>query len=127
MFNPYTLNSLTHTVAEDIDGVRGAAIIDLELGLALADQSNSTISNMDLVGGHYAVMLKKKLRTLTKLGSTSRLETIVMSYENETHIISVVDSESFLLTVAEPDADPITAIDHAIDMAHAPAFEYQAA
>lgn len=91
--------SVNQAVA-NIDGCIGAALVDFESGLCLAMAGNPGFDlELAAAGNAEVVRAKKKIRD--KLGLTDKIEDILITLNNQYHLIRMVGTTMFLYVALE--------------------------
>lgn len=86
-----TLNSATN----DIDGAMAAALVDYESGMALGTMGSGV--NLDVAAAGNTEVVRAKLRTMKSLGIDGEIEDILITLQNQYHIIYMVPGQTLFL------------------------------
>lgn len=86
-----TLNSAIN----DIDGAMAAALVDYESGMALGTVGGGV--NLDVAAAGNTEVVRAKLRTMKSLGIDGEIEDILITLQNQYHIIYMVPSQTLFL------------------------------
>lgn len=76
-----------------IDGATGAAIVDIASGMALASGGNPGF-NLDVAAAGNSNVVRAKLNTLSDLGITQGIDDILITLDNEYHLINVLSTDA---------------------------------
>ncbi|WIM67150.1 hypothetical protein QP027_08440 [Corynebacterium breve] len=101
------LNALAQGIIDNVDGCLGASVVDLETGFALAAAVHDDSLELDLAAAYATEMVKAKMKAIKALGLESDLNDIVLTFEDQLHIITPITSKNFIYTVFTPDVDPV--------------------
>lgn len=86
-----TLNSATN----DIDGAMAAALVDYESGMALGTVGSGL--NLEVAAAGNTEVVRAKLRTMKSLGIDGEIEDILITLQNQYHIIYMVPGQTLFL------------------------------
>ena len=79
----------------EISGFIGAALVDSESGMSLANTSTSKV-NMDLAAAGNTEVVRAKRRVAAQLGTTESIEDILITLSHQYHIIRPLESNASL-------------------------------
>lgn len=82
------LDQVTHDLMS-IDGATGAAVVDYGSGMALASAGDPGF-NLDVAAAGNSNVVRAKLATLRDIGLTSKIDDILITLEDEYHLINVL-------------------------------------
>ncbi|WIM67151.1 hypothetical protein QP027_08445 [Corynebacterium breve] len=102
-----TLDNIAHHITTDVDGCLGASIVDRDTGFAFSATPAGTNIDINVAAAFYAQAVNAKEKTLRALGGTRDLDDMVVTFEDEMHIITAIDANKFVFAVFHPDVDPI--------------------
>lgn len=84
------LNQAVSTMLE-VEGATGAAIVDYSSGMALASGGDPGF-NLDVAAAGNSNVIRAKLSTMGDLGLTDKIDDILITLENQYHLINVLPS-----------------------------------
>ncbi|MGY4719250.1 hypothetical protein [Naumannella cuiyingiana] len=89
------MSQLDQSVAEltAIEGATAAAIVDIGSGMALAASGNPGF-NLDVAAAGNSNVVRAKLNTMRELGLTGAIDDILITLEDQYHLINVLSEES---------------------------------
>lgn len=76
-------SSLTELM--NIDGAKGCSIVDYESGMTLAKDGSGV--DLDLAGAGNSEVIRAKFKTMESLGIEGEIEDILITLQNQLHII----------------------------------------
>lgn len=76
-----------------IDGATGAAIVDYASGMALASGGNPGF-NLDVAAAGNSNVIRAKLATMRELGLQGKIDDILITLDDEYHLINVLDQSA---------------------------------
>ena len=82
------------TALMDIDGAMGAAIVDFESGMVLGSEGGGV--DLEMAGAGNSRVVKAKLETMKTLGIDGDIEDILITLQDQFHIIRPTQSHTNL-------------------------------
>lgn len=76
-----------------IEGATGAAIVDISSGMALATGGNPGF-NLDVAAAGNSNVVRAKLNTMSDLGVTESIDDILITLDNQYHLINVLSADA---------------------------------
>ena len=97
------LNRLINNIASDLEGFMGASVVDVEPGMALASVSRINDFDLDVASAYNSEMVKAKLKTIRALNLQVNLVDMLLTLENQLHLVRLLDSQLFLYVAVSSD------------------------
>ena len=79
----------------EIEGAAGCSVVDYESGMLLGSEGGGGL-DMELAAAGNSEVVKEKMKTMTSLGIQGEIEDILISLENQYHIIRPCASQKGL-------------------------------
>lgn len=95
------LTLIIEAIAHDVNGFIGASVVDLESGMALTSISRRPEFDLDVASAYNAEMVKAKSKTIKALGLTSQLEDMLLTLDDQLHLITMLSDDKFLYVAAD--------------------------
>jgi hypothetical protein len=76
--------------AMNIEGARGAALVDWDSGLALGTMGGGKDLDLDLAAGGNTEVLRAKMRTMASLGLSDSVEDILITLGRQYHLLRLM-------------------------------------
>ena len=80
----------------DLDGFIGAALVDSESGMLLAQEGGSSLLNIEVAGAANTEVVRAKRRAIKNLGLKDEIEDILISLSKQYHLIRPLRSKGTL-------------------------------
>ena len=97
------LNRLINNMASDLEGFMGASVVDVETGMSLASVSRINDFDLDVASAYNSEMVKAKLKTIRALNLQVNLVDMLLTLENQLHLVRLLDSQLFLYVAGSSD------------------------
>lgn len=98
------LNRLISNIANELDGFMGASIVDTETGMSLASTSRVNNFDLDVASAYNSEMVKAKLKTIRALNLQTNLIDMLLTLENQLHLVRLLDDQLFLYVAVSSDS-----------------------
>ncbi|MEZ2121873.1 MULTISPECIES: hypothetical protein [unclassified Corynebacterium] len=98
------LNNLIANISSDLDGFIGASIVDLDTGMSLASASKMANFDLDVASAYNSEMVKAKYKTIKALGLKSGLEDMLLTLDDQLHLIRMLDDQSFIYVAVDRES-----------------------
>ncbi|MGP9693599.1 hypothetical protein ACT3TZ_03120 [Brachybacterium sp. AOP25-B2-12] len=95
------LNEMIEAIAGDINGFIGASVVDIESGMPLTSVSRRPDFDLDVASAYNSEMVKAKIKTIRALGLNSRLDDMLLTLDDQLHLIKLLSPHVFLYLAAE--------------------------
>ena len=95
------LNNLIANISSDLDGFIGASVVDLETGMSLASASKMANFDLDVASAYNSEMVKAKYKTIKALGLDTGLEDMLLTLDDQLHLIRMLDDQSFIYVAVD--------------------------
>lgn len=80
----------------NIDGCMAAALVDYESGMMLAGSSKTTFIDLEIATAGNTEVIRSKTKTLSMLGIKETIEDILMTLDNQYHLLRPLSKNSDL-------------------------------
>lgn len=97
------LNKLINNIAGDLEGFMGASVVDTETGMSLASISRVNNFDLDVASAYNSEMVKAKLKTIRALNLQVDLIDMLLTLENQLHLVYLLDKQLFLYVAVSSD------------------------
>lgn len=97
---PEFVIKLTDKISEDINGSIAVAVVDINSGMALGVHSNDSNFDPEVASAYNTEVVRSKLKAIEALNLNQRIDDILISLENQYHIINVNKSATHMIYVA---------------------------
>lgn len=97
------LNNFLNNIAEDLNGFIGASVVNLDTGMSLASISRSHDFDLDIAAAYNSEMVKAKFKTMNALGLEGGLEDMLITLQNQLHLIRMLDNNLFVYVAVSSD------------------------
>ena len=108
-------DAVLETIADGVSGFIGASIVDLESGMPLATKASRDF-DLDTASAYNSELVKAKLNTMRILG-LSGLEDMLLTLENQLHLIKLVGKDAFIYVAADRQATNLALLRNAVNRA----------
>ena len=88
------LNRLINNIASDLEGFMGASVVDVETGMSLASVSRINDFDLDVASAY---------KTIRALNLQVNLVDMLLTLENQLHLVRLLDSQLFLYVAVSSD------------------------
>ena len=95
------LNNLIANISNDLDGFIGASVVDLDTGMSLASASKMANFDLDVASAYNSEMVKAKYKTIKALGLDTGLEDMLLTLDDQLHLIRMLDDQSFIYVAVD--------------------------
>ncbi|MBV7293511.1 hypothetical protein [Corynebacterium sp. TAE3-ERU16] len=95
------LNNLIANISDDLDGFIGASVVDLDTGMSLASASKMANFDLDVASAYNSEMVKAKYKTIKALGLDTGLEDMLLTLDDQLHLIRMLDDQSFIYVAVD--------------------------
>ncbi|WP_211208345.1 hypothetical protein [Corynebacterium lubricantis] len=95
-------------IANDLDGFLGASLVDATTGMALASRAGSADFDLNVAAAYNSEMLKSKKRTLKALNLESEFEEMLVTLEDQYHLIHLLEDNLFLYVATSRQGNSIS-------------------
>lgn len=116
------LNEMIEAIAGDINGFIGASIVDIESGMPLTSVSRRPDFDLDVASAYNSEMVKAKIKTIRALGLNSRLDDMLLTLDDQLHLIKLLSPHVFLYLAAERQGTNLALLRAAVNR-HTAGFE----
>ena len=95
------LKNLIANISSDLDGFIGASVVDLDTGMSLASASKMSNFDLDVASAYNSEMVKAKYKTIKALGLDTGLEDMLLTLDDQLHLIRMLDDQSFIYVAVD--------------------------
>ncbi|GAA1346890.1 hypothetical protein [Falsarthrobacter nasiphocae] len=117
MANQAELNQLLDDIQQDINGLLGVSVVDLETGMALASRSAAPNFDLEAASAYNSEMVKAKTKTIRVLNIQSELEDMLLTLGDQLHLIKMIDAGTFIYVAATRDGMNLALLRSAVNRA----------
>lgn len=96
MIQPDKIQDMYIDLRNNLMGFIGASIVDMSTGMSLAASSDRPDFDLDVAAAYNCEMVKAKLKTMQALGLESRLIDMLLTLEDQLHLIRMLDDNLFV-------------------------------
>lgn len=98
------LNQMVDAIANDVNGFIGVSVVDLESGMPLVSASRRPDFDLEVASAYNSEMVKAKQKTIQALGLSSRLEDMLLTLDDQLHLIRMLSDSVFMYLAADRQA-----------------------
>lgn len=109
------LGSMLEALADDVSGFIGASIVDLESGMPLASISRRPNFDLEVASAYNSEMVKGKNKTIRALGLNSKLEDMLLTLNDQLHLIKLMSDTVFLYVAADRQSTNLALLRSAVN------------
>lgn len=80
----------------DLNGFIAASIADIDSGMTLVLRSNRPDFDLAAASAFNSEMVKMKVKTIEALGLNSKLEDMLLTLDDQIHLIKLLDDNTFM-------------------------------
>jgi predicted regulator of Ras-like GTPase activity (Roadblock/LC7/MglB family) len=93
--------STIQDIAAQLPGFIGASLVDLDSGMTLGVYSKDPTFDLNSASAFNSEMVKQKLKIMDVLGLNMQLEDMLLTLEEQIHLIRMVNKNTFLYLAAD--------------------------
>ena len=97
------LNNFLNAVSEDLSGFIGASVVDINTGMSLVSTSRYPDFDLDIAAAYNSEMVKAKFKTMEALGIQGGLQDMLLTLNDQFHMIKMMDNNLFVYVAAFSD------------------------
>lgn len=102
-------------LSNEISGFMGACIVDMETGMPLASKSSRGDFDLEVASAYNSEMVKAKNKTIKALGINSTLEDMLLTLNDQLHLIKMLSPSTFIYIAADRQATNLALLRSAVN------------
>ena len=108
------IHEVFERVAADIPGFIAASLVDLESGMTLGVKTGRTEFDLTAASAYNSEMVKQKLKIMEVLGLHMDLEDMLLTLEEQIHLIRIINRSTFLYLAADRKGSNLAIVRNAV-------------
>jgi hypothetical protein len=101
-------------IAAQLPGFLAASLVDLESGMTLGVYSKDPTFDLNSASAFNSEMVKQKLKIMEVLGLNMELEDMLLTLEEQIHLIRIINRSTFLYLAADRKGSNLAIVRNAV-------------
>lgn len=114
MLSEQQIVSTIEDIAAQLPGFIAASLVDLDSGMTLGVYSKDHGFDLNSASAFNSEMVKQKLKIMNVLGLKMELEDMLLTLEEQIHLIRMINSTTFLYLAADRKGSNIAIVRNAV-------------
>src|SRR5262245_746661 len=109
------LSEVLEKISADASGFIAASLVDLDSGMTLAVRSVRTDFDLTAASAYNSELVKQKLKIMRTLGLTGSIEDMMITLQDQIHVIKLVGPSTFLYLALDKQHSNLAIVRNAVN------------